>query len=331
MSLQSSLDEAIDIVVAWVNGSDLDYRSKLNYYVRTCADSSLSSEEYSSQRYEATLELNYCLHSILRNAPFVRKIFLLTDSQSPLDHVDTMIVAAIDAGRICLVDHLDIFKGYEEYLPTFNSLSIETMIHRIPGLANKYIYLNDDFFLLRHVSSEDFFRDGIPVSSGFPAQICSLRVRYDLRKALSSRTVGFVNPMVNSWRILSATHGIKRFVRLYHAPYVFSKLTVANFFSSNEDYLRANISHRFRSYSQFSTASLAASIEFSKTSKALLSTLRHIYLKPVCKPPGYSLLKLFPYYASRSIKFGCIQSFSAAKMSDQQFLEKWLQRNILAS
>ena len=58
---------------------------------------------------------------------------------------------------VSIVDHKDLFEEYSEYLPTFNSLSIETMLYRIPGLAEQFIYFNDDFFLANNTKLEDFF------------------------------------------------------------------------------------------------------------------------------------------------------------------------------
>lgn len=49
-----------------------------------------------------------------------------------------------------------------KYLPTFNCNPIELNFHRIPGLAEKFVYFNDDMFLLRPVEPEIFFKNGLP-------------------------------------------------------------------------------------------------------------------------------------------------------------------------
>jgi len=41
-------------------------------------------------------------------------------------------------------------------LPTFNSNAIELHLHRIPGLSRKFLYFNDDIFLGRATSVNDF-------------------------------------------------------------------------------------------------------------------------------------------------------------------------------
>ena len=98
-------------------------------------------------------EIRFCLRSIRNYAPWVRTIWLVTDDQVP---------AAIDRQRaeldnIRIVDHREIFRGYEQLLPTFNSLAIETMLWRIKGLADRFLYFNDDMMLVGPVEPTDFF------------------------------------------------------------------------------------------------------------------------------------------------------------------------------
>jgi len=54
-----------------------------------------------------------------------------------------------------VVDHREILPA--EVLPTFNSHAIETALHRVPDLAEHFVYLNDDVFLGRPVRPETFF------------------------------------------------------------------------------------------------------------------------------------------------------------------------------
>ena len=53
-----------------------------------------------------------------------------------------------------------------EVLPTFSSHAIEMNLHRIPGLAEHFVYFNDDMFLIRSVPETAFFRDGLPCTYG---------------------------------------------------------------------------------------------------------------------------------------------------------------------
>ena len=53
-------------------------------------------------------------------------------------------------------DFQDIFQNHS-HLPTFSSPAIETHIHRIPGLSQKFIYLNDDVMFGKDVWPDDFY------------------------------------------------------------------------------------------------------------------------------------------------------------------------------
>jgi hypothetical protein len=100
-------------------------------------------------------ELKYSLRSIYKFAPWVDKIFIVTDNQKPewlnLDHP-----------KIRLVDHKDIFKDLS-CLPSYSARGIESQIHNIKELSEHFIYFNDDMFLGSHSSTKDFFiRKGKP-------------------------------------------------------------------------------------------------------------------------------------------------------------------------
>ena len=44
----------------------------------------------------------------------------------------------------------------KSHLPTFNSNSIESNLHRIPGLSRIFAIFNDDFFVGAPITPEDF-------------------------------------------------------------------------------------------------------------------------------------------------------------------------------
>ena len=139
--------EPIDVVYTWVNGSDPEFQRQLEETlvllgrppVRGAVDAS---------RFADNDELRYSLRSLQQNAPWVRHVYLVTNGQVPswLD---------LDNPRITLVTHEEIFPN-KSHLPTFSSPAIETHLHRIPGISEHFLYLNDDFFIGRPVSLEDF-------------------------------------------------------------------------------------------------------------------------------------------------------------------------------
>ncbi|NXI26509.1 GNPTA phosphotransferase, partial [Sterrhoptilus dennistouni] len=94
-------------------------------------------------------ELRYSLRSIERHAPWVRHIFIVTNGQIPS-------WLNLDNPRITIVTHQEIFQNVS-HLPTFSSPAIESHIHRISGLSQKFIYLNDDVMFGKDVWPDDFY------------------------------------------------------------------------------------------------------------------------------------------------------------------------------
>jgi hypothetical protein len=99
-------------------------------------------------RYRDGGELRFALRALERHAPWIGRVFLVTSGQRPR-WLDTA------APGLTLVTHDQIFPD-PAHLPTFNSCAIEMHLHRIPGLAPRFIYFNDDFFLGNQVGPDDF-------------------------------------------------------------------------------------------------------------------------------------------------------------------------------
>uniref|UniRef100_A0A8D2PPG8 N-acetylglucosamine-1-phosphotransferase subunits alpha/beta n=1 Tax=Zosterops lateralis melanops TaxID=1220523 RepID=A0A8D2PPG8_ZOSLA len=106
-------------------------------------------EDVSASRFEDNEELRYSLRSIERHAPWVRHIFIVTNGQIPS-------WLNLDNPRITIVTHQEIFQNVS-HLPTFSSPAIESHIHRISGLSQKFIYLNDDVMFGKDVWPDDFY------------------------------------------------------------------------------------------------------------------------------------------------------------------------------
>ena len=142
----------IDVVVLWVDGADPAWlEEKRKYAPPTAADSN------SANRYRDWGLLPYWFRSIERFMPWVRKVHFVT-----WGHVPAFL--NLDAPKLHVVRHEDFIPA--EFLPTFSSHTIEMNIHRIPGLAEHFVYFNDDMFLLRAMEPDGFFRDGLPCTYG---------------------------------------------------------------------------------------------------------------------------------------------------------------------
>lgn len=141
--------EPIDVVYTWVDGADPSWKKQRKYFVEKTEGISRSATKAS--RFRNHDELRYSLRSIEAFAPFVRHIYIVTSGQKPK--------WLVDHPKITVVTHNEIFAK-KDCLPTFNSIAIEANLHHIKGLADRYIYFNDDVFLGKHVTRHDFYAPG---------------------------------------------------------------------------------------------------------------------------------------------------------------------------
>ena len=137
--------EAVDVVYTWVDARDPSFQAALHRHAGMEAD--LTAADLC--RYRNNGELRFSLRSLLSFAPWVRRIHILTNGQVPF-------WLNCSHPQIHVVTHAEVFPE-PEVLPTFNSNAIEMCLHRIPGLARRFIYFNDDVFLGRSIGRSDFF------------------------------------------------------------------------------------------------------------------------------------------------------------------------------
>jgi hypothetical protein len=157
------IDFPIDIVYTWVDGSDPDWAVRRDKHLGVTDSDALNRTAANVSRYLSRDELRYSLRSIEMFAPWVRRIFIVTDNQVP---------AWLDqSSKAVVVDHREIFAD-PSVLPAFNSHAIESQLHHVDGLAEHYLYLNDDMLFGRPVSPANFFgRNGLPKIYLSPARI----------------------------------------------------------------------------------------------------------------------------------------------------------------
>lgn len=177
-------EQPIDLVYTWVDGSDPVWRAKYQEVTgRTPPDG----------RCTDAGELAASLRSADRFAPWIRNIFIVSDGQTP--------ACATNHPRVRVIDHKQIIT--EKYLPLFNSHAIEQWLHRMPGLADRFIYANDDMMFGNTVTPDQFFtRDGRAL------------VRFD---GLARRGDGVHNQACgNAADLLDKTFGVRPWRRSWH-------------------------------------------------------------------------------------------------------------------
>jgi len=142
----------IDLVYLWVDGNDLEWQAKRRLFFGNTEE---NTETNCKGRYVNNDELKYSLRSVEKHAPWIRKIFIITDNQTP-EWID------VTNPKIKIVDHKDIMP--EACLPCFNSFVIEYFLYKIPDLSERFLCANDDMFINADVLPDFFFaNDGFPV------------------------------------------------------------------------------------------------------------------------------------------------------------------------
>ena len=312
----------IDAVIPWVDGSDENHINKLNQYVEN--KSSLNMKGFLT-RFNEVNEIEYCIKSIKKFAPYIRNIYVVTDEQTPSFLKDPKNSEVYP--NVKIIDHKDIFKGFESYLPIFNSNSIEVMVSRIPGLAEHFIYFNDDVFLIDDTKSTDFFtEEGLPVIRGRWATYESTKFKdflkdVGLKKKRVSK-LGYKKGQENSAKIL----GFKKYIRLSHTACPIRKSTVNDYFDKNPDVLIGNIKSRFRIPTYFMIQSHAAHLEALNNSLELKKSVKLIQFGSTAKPLSWIKYKFSSQEKYRSKLFLNIQSLDLYPEKKLNYILNWLDK-----
>jgi len=157
-------DRPVDVVFTWVNHADPEWAAMYARYktaylngenldelgVVPGAPAPGSADALSLSRFHSNDELRYSLRSVAQNLPWVRQIHVLTNCAPP-DWLNT------DHPGVNWVHHDQVIP--RRYLPTFSSHVIESFLHHIPGLAERFLYLNDDVFIGMPLPKSYFFNE----------------------------------------------------------------------------------------------------------------------------------------------------------------------------
>lgn len=147
------MKEKIDFVLTWVDGDDPEWKKEKSKYSNATGD---------ENRYRDWGTLKYWFRGVEKYASWVHRIYFVTWGHLPkwlnLDHP-----------KLKVVKHSDFIP--DDYLPTFNVNPIELNFHRIADLSERFVFFNDDMFIVNPVRTEDFFVNDLP---------CDMAVLYPL-------------------------------------------------------------------------------------------------------------------------------------------------------
>ena len=253
----------IDAVYTWVDGADPVW---LERKARALGDNAwvagVNEQTANHSRFASRDELRYSMRALHCFAPWVRRIFLVTDNQVPA-WLDT------DHPHVTVVSHREVF-GDTGKLPTFNSQAIESRLHRIPGLAEHFLYLNDDVFLGRPVAPTMFFTPG-GLTRFFPSSA-----------VVDSAPRTPDDPPVNSAgknnrRLIQEAFGRVLTRKMLHTPHPSRRSVIAEIEQRFAEHVQATAEHQFRHPDDIALLSSLQQYYAYLTGKAAPGAIRYMY------------------------------------------------------
>lgn len=244
----------IDFVVTWLDSSDPEWQKQYESYKEAKGDKGKG-------RFREMNIFQFWFRAVEKYAPWVHKVFLITNGTFP-----TWINQ--NNPKLVLVKHEDYIP--KEYLPTFNSCTIELFMHRIKGLSEHFVYFNDDMMLNGPINSDYYFKNGLPCDNNketcFNVPIYTHSDRFGISMSMLS-DIGIVNAYFNRWKTVCQSPrrwfglhlGIKGLImsiilmkqRLfvgfsnYHTEQAYLKSTFVDVWEKEPDFLQSSCT-RFR-------------------------------------------------------------------------------------
>jgi hypothetical protein len=252
----------IDVVYTWVDGDDPAWQRKRDGALGILTEV-LNSQSANQSRFVNRDELRYSLRSLAMFAPWVRRIFLVTDAQVP-DWLD------VGHAQVTLVDHKQLFAGRGE-LPTFNSHAIESQLHHIDGLAEHFLYLNDDVFLGRPVPPQKFFH-----SNGL-AKIYPSRAKIDFGPVDVIHDIPATAAGKNNRRIILKEFGRRVTYKMKHVPHAMLRSVLVEMEGKFPAEMASTPTHQFRHPSDISLTSSLYQYYATLSGRATPAEIRYLY------------------------------------------------------
>jgi len=302
----------IDIVVTWVDGNDINHRKKKEKYL--IDKNKFVKGGVTDNRFIQSDEIMYCLLSIRKFAPWVRRVFIVTDNQRP-KILDDKRLFGLD---LRMVDHKELFSGYEEYLPSFNSRTIQSMFWNIKDLSEKYLYFNDDFILSGEVRKEDFFDGGKIVVNGTFKSHFKHKLS-EFKKFMFNPSENNSTKNKNSIYLASKSIGLKKkFFIHHHVPYPMSKTFLYSYLNDNINIFENLLRYKFRHSSQPLVSAAYHNYMF-KEGKLLLGDKNRLFYLNKNKIEELTFEEIYDTIFKPDTKLLCIQDMES--LSDNKFLE----------
>lgn len=217
----------IDAVYLWVDDSDADWQKRKADY----AKSPVVPGANVASRFREFGELQTSIRMLAKNAPFIRKVFVVTDNQQPdLSSIRDLPFEVEVVFHEAFID--------KKFLPTYSSRALTANLHRIPGLAERFLYINDDTFVAAPTTAATWFTEA------------GVRLRYS-STPLPERSTLVKNEVIYNARWatidLAATKGWGNVSgQIEHGAHPFMKSIMAELWKTFPKELEAVTAERFR-------------------------------------------------------------------------------------
>lgn len=308
------MNSKIDFVITWVDGNDPNWLAEKQKYVTAKQE---NKEDIAGKiRYEDNGLLPFFFRGVEKFAPWVNKVYFVT-----YGHLPTWLNE--DAEKLIIVNHKDFLP--EEYRPTFNSVTLNLNLHRIKGLSERFVYFNDDMFLLKPCSKELFFKGKLPCDMAVQDIIPAIDISayYHmvfndtvlLNRNYSKKEVQKRN--FNKWVNFSYGKQMIKNCLLYpfpffsgiyetHLPAGYLKSQYEKAWERNGDVLDAASRHKFRNYSDVSENY----IRYSQLAEGLFYPINKLRLGRYCTMKSDLTLR---YIADQKYYYICINDVGTEK------------------
>lgn len=306
----AEIDFEVDAVYMWVSGADPAWQERQQEAFRRLhlQDPTIDEAAQSAVRYRDRGELRASMRSLEMYAPWIRRIFLVTDDQRP-EWLD------LNSDRVTVVDHREIFSD-PSVLPCFNSRAIGSQLHRIPGLAEHYLVVNDDVMFNRAVSPYDFF-----TGEGFMKIVLS---RSRLARLDPEKLTALERSRTNSAGLIKATHGATPTRVFAHIPLTQSKQIAEEISQRYAAEVAQTIQHPFRSPLDYETNAWLHQYRAMFTHRAMVTQTPYVYTSPTEGKPR-ELMDTGEAFADAL--FVCLNDNVAPdEEADDAWLASWLSR-----
>lgn len=212
----------MDIVITYCNQNDYFWKKEYDNAITNTNDVIHDANDHN--RYLDMNTLQYLLRSIDTYVSDVKNVFLVVSS-------NTQVPKWINRKTVKVVYHEDFIP--KKYLPTFSARTIETFLHLIPGLNEKFLFFNDDMIILQKCGESDFFTDDGGIKVNFVTDTVYKRTNKE------NKVYGFVyhRDCVEGAKKAGVVWDSLDIIRTDHGPYPLYKSIYEIFYNDIKDNL----------------------------------------------------------------------------------------------